>query len=148
MDDIQSLFDEAILSIAEVSKAILKDLQGLHYVQSELILKYTSLLNEMSITSRAANSKGFDFSVNQMMEQDPKMIQFWSDHNQRTKQLSNCNRFLETLKVECGQFQSTSLEERFEASKHLLPKLTFLKTRGSRDDFNKPLDFKTLNCNP
>lgn len=136
--DIQLLFVEAVLSIAEVGKALLADVQVLQKTQLELLEKYTNLINE------SLN----EVDISQAITQDREVIKFSGDYEKSIAQLRHCNQFLEILQAEYSQFQSASIEERFVASKHLLPKLTFLKTKVSRDDFNEPLDFKTLNSNP
>ncbi|MDX1837265.1 hypothetical protein DIZ81_06575 [Legionella taurinensis] len=146
MTDIELLFGEAVLSIAQVGQAILTDVQSLQKTQMELLLKYTKMIND-SLTAAIENSSKVP-DISETLKQDPEMIKFSSDYDKSTTQLSHCNQFLETLKTEFSQFQKGSSGERVAASMHLLPKLTFLKTKVSKDDFNKPLDFKALNSNP
>ncbi|KTC99106.1 hypothetical protein [Legionella erythra] len=145
--DTELLFREAILSIVHVCQAIFTDVQGLQKTQMELLIHYADVINNSLTTAIMSNSDMSDFHqcFSQTLDKDPTIIQFKRDYEEVNEQLKNCLSFSEQLKTEYEKFNNGSLEQ-VEISKHLLPKLTFLKTKVSKDDFKKPLDFNTLNC--
>lgn len=144
--DTELLFREAILSIVHVSQTIFTEVQGLQKTQMELLIHYAGVINNSLTTAIASNSDMSDFSqcFSQILNQDPKVIQFNKDYEEANEQLKNCLSFSEQLKAEYEKFNKGLLEKQVDASKHLLPKLTFLKSKVTKDDFKKPLDFNAL----